>query len=414
MMRPVLLLALLALVATACQTYDFERVIPLAVAQTTDKTIVASKRLKPNVMLLVDNSGSMLLPTNSSSPNCPSGCGTASNPCPGNCPTRVSEMKSAMATFFQTSPTLARFGISKFPTDQQCAAATNIDVSLPTPSATDTGTDQSLTATSNQVNAFIQTLVPAGGTPTGASLNFLGTYGGINDASDFRDDFILLLTDGLPNCSDANPNGLCSCGASCSQTQIQTCACTLTGANACAGTGSFCAKGCLDQSGSVAAVKALKQRGIRTIVVGFGADLAGGDGPTVLNAMAKEGGFARECPNGTDAECGGTAGSCNTTTKQCSTAFFQAANGTELAAALRKISESFQGDPCVFTLSSRPSDPRYLSVVIDNQSVASSSTTWTFDANSNKVTFVGDLCTRLSTSTTQNPVNVEFRIVERF
>ena len=46
MMRSVALFAVL-LLAGSCQTYDFERVIPLAVAQTTDKTIVASKCSSP-------------------------------------------------------------------------------------------------------------------------------------------------------------------------------------------------------------------------------------------------------------------------------------------------------------------------------------------------------------------------------
>ena len=220
---------------------------------------------------------------------------------------------------------------------------------------------------------------------------------------------MLLLTDGLPNCNDANTNQLCSCGATCSAPQITSCACTTSTC-----TNALCAKGCLDQDNAVAKVKELRQKGIRTIVVGFGADLVGGAGPVVLNAMAREGGFARECPMMTDAECGGMAGSCNAMTKQCTTSFFQAANGTELAAALRKISESFQGDPCVFTLSARPSDARYLSVVIDGQSLAASPTTYSYDFNSNKVTFLGALCTKLNTSTTQNPVSVEFRIVERF
>lgn len=409
MMRPVALLTLMLAVAS-CQTYDFERVVPLAVAQTTDKTIVASKRLKPNVMLLVDNSGSMLLPTNPSAAGCPAGCGTnSSNQCPGTCPTRVSELKSAMATFLQNSGTIARLGVSVFPTDPQCKPASNIDVQLPAPSSTDTGTDSALTMTAQQVNARVQALLPSGGTPTGSSLEFLGTYGGLNDTNDFRDDFVLLLTDGLPNCNDTNPNQLCQCGATCTAMQTNACACTTSTCGS-----ALCAKGCLDQDGAVANVKSLKQKGIRTIVVGFGADLVGGAGPVVLNAMAKEGGFPRECPNGTDAECGGSVGSCNTATKQCLTSFFQASNGAELAAALRKISESFQGDPCVFALSSRPSDPRYLSVVIDNQSVAAGTTTYSYDFNSNKVTFLGDLCTRLTTSTTQNPVNVEFRIVERF
>jgi hypothetical protein len=314
-----------------------------------------------------------------------------------------------MATFLGQSGTVARLGVSVFPTDPSCQPATNIDVQLPPPTSTDTGNDAALTSAAQQVNARIQQLTPSGGTPTGSSLEFLGTYGGLNDTNDFRDDFVLLLTDGLPNCNDNNPNQLCTCGASCSAAQTTSCACTTS---TCGST--LCAKGCLDGDGAVANVKALKQRGIRTIVVGFGADLVGGDGPIVLNAMAKAGGFPRECPNGTDAECGGTAGSCNATTKQCSTSFFQASNGAELAAALAKISQSFQGDPCVFTLSSRPSDPRYLSVVIDNQSLAASNTTYAYDFTTNKVTFLGDLCTRLTTSTTQNPVNVEFRIVERF
>ncbi|MFO0597730.1 MAG: adventurous gliding motility lipoprotein CglB [Myxococcaceae bacterium] len=393
----------------SCQTYDFERVVPLAVAQTTDKTIVASKRLKPNVMLLVDNSGSMLLPTNPSASGCPAGCGSSSsNLCPGTCPTRVSELKSAMGTFLQSSGTIARLGVTVFPTDSLCKPASNIDVPLPAPATTDDGTDPTLTATAASVNTRIQALSPTGGTPTGLSLEFLGTVGSLTDNNDFRDDFVLLLTDGLPNCNDSNANALCGCGATCTAMQTSSCACTTSTC-----TGALCAKGCLDQDATVQKVRDLRLKGIRTIVVGFGADTASGSGPLVLNAMAKEGGFARECPNGTDAECGSN-NTCNTATKVCNSAFFQAANGAELAAALRKISEAFQGDPCVFTLSAHPSDPRYLSVVIDNQSVAAGPTTYSYDFNTNKVTFNGDLCTRLKTSTTQNPVSVEFRIVERF
>ena len=410
MMRPVALLAVL-LLAGSCQTYDFERVVPLAVAQTTDKTIVASKRLKPNVMILVDESGSMESPINACIADLM--CGTPGRRCPPGCPTRISELKNAMSTFLQTSGTIARLGVTKFPTDPLCRPSTEIKVQFPPSTSTDDGTDAALTATAQQVNAYLQAQVPEGGTPTGSSLEFLGTYGGLNDGADFRDDFVLLLTDGLPNCNDANPNALCSCGAACSPAQQASCSCT-TGSSPTSCSAALCAKGCLDRDGAVDKVKALRQRGIRTIVVGFGADTTVGNAPLVLNAMAREGGFARECPMSTDVECGGTAGSCNTGTKQCNTSFFQAANGTELAAALRKISESFQGDPCIFTLSARPSDARYLSVVVDGQSLAAGTATYSYDFNTNKVTFLGALCTKLNTSTTQNPVNVEFRIVERF
>lgn len=402
--------------AASCQTYDFERVVPLAVAQTTDKTIVASKRLKPNVMMLVDNSGSMEAPINASLAACPAGCGSPTNRCPPNCPTRISELKTAMATFLQTSGTIARLGLTVFPTDALCGPSTEIRVQLPSATSTDDGTDPALTSTAQTVNQRIQELSPLGGTPTGASLEFLGTYGGLTESTesknDFRDDFVLLLTDGLPNCNPNNPNNLCTCSQSpnvCSASQISTCNCTTS---TCA-PASLCGNGCLDQDGAVDKVKALKLKGIRTIVVGFGADLVSGPGPVALNAMAREGGFGRECPNGTDAECG-TNNTCNTTTKQCASAFFQASNGAELSAALQKISQSFQGDPCVFALSAKPSDPRYLSVVVNGQSLAEGGSTYSYDYNSNKVTFLGAVCTQLNSSTTQNPVNVEFRIVERF
>lgn len=412
MTRSIALFSLVFLVS--CQAYDFERVVPLAVAQTTDKQVIASKRLKPNVMLLVDNSGSMLLPIDPSRPSCTVAgrlCGDATTPCPGSCPTRISDLKSAMNTFLTQSGTIARLGVTKYPIESnQCGRSTNINVQFPPPSATDD--NAALSANAQQVNTFIQGLAPLGGTPTGASLEFVGTYGGLNDASDFRDDFVLLLTDGLPNCNEANPNSLCSCNNNCSAAQRNSCSCTTA---ACSGTNpgsDLCARGCLDQDGSVQNVRALKQKGIRTIVVGFGADLVSGPGPVVLNAMAREGGFARECPNGTNAECG-SADTCNVATKLCSSAFFSAANGTELAAALGKISEAFTGDPCEFTLSAKPSDPRYLSVVVDNQSIAADASTYAYDYNANKVTFAGSLCNRLKTSTTQNPVNLEFRIVER-
>ena len=160
------------------------------------------------------------------------------------------------------------------------------------------------------------------------------------------------------------------------------------------------------------AVRTLKQKGIKTIVVGFGADTNSGSGPAVLQAMAEEGGFPRECPMGTDAECG-TGNTCNTATNRCTKAFFQAANGAELSDALRKISDYLQGDPCVFALSEAPSDPRYLSVVIDGQTTAASTNTFTYDSGRNEVTFQGDLCTRIKASTNQNPISVEFRIVQK-
>ncbi|HEX4622405.1 MAG TPA: VWA domain-containing protein, partial [Myxococcaceae bacterium] len=79
-----------------CQTYNFEPVSPLAIAQTTqDKTVIATQ-LKPNVMIVVDKSGSMTKPVDpfnnaacqTGNPNCPFcglSCGTGTTNCPTNC-----------------------------------------------------------------------------------------------------------------------------------------------------------------------------------------------------------------------------------------------------------------------------------------------------------------------------------------
>ena len=417
-------LALAAVVLLAsCQTYDFERVTPLFVAQTTDTTVIASRRLKPNVMLLVDNSGSMSQPTDASDPDCMVTnamgmrvlCGSAAA-CPSTCPTRISELKSAMGAFLQTSGGLARLGLTVFPTPGTgnngligCDATSNITVQLPVPTVDDEGTGAALTGTAQQIDLQVQALTPTGGTPTAASLAFLGTYGGLAQNSDYRDDFVLLLTDGLPNCNGANPHNVCV-----SSVQAGACDCTTGGCTGTDAAHSTCSKGCLDRDATVESVKALRQAGIKTIVVGFGADLASGAGPLVLNAMAREGGFPRQCPHQTDAECGGSPGSCNTTTKQCSTSFFQAANGAELAEALRTISEGIDPPSCEFLLKAQPSDQRYLSVLIDDQNVAAGGATWAYDFAANRVTFLGPLCERIKASTPQHPVNLSFRIVERF
>ncbi len=399
----------------ACQTYDFERVVPLFVAQTTEIQVIASKRLKPNVMLLVDKSGSMKEAIDDSdlARSCTPECGAIGKPdCDPRCPTRMSDLRLAMSTFLANSGTVARLGATTFPASEGCSVPTNINVLLPGRTETDEGAEPSLQTAANEINQVIARVPPLGGTPTGQALAFLGTYAGLGVGvpDDFRQDYVLLLTDGLPNCNDANPNAICGCGSTCSLAQTNACACTSPGCT----NGANCSRGCLDQGGAVENVKALRQKGIRTIVVGFGSTLTQGAGPQVLNAMAREGGVERQCPGGTDLECGGTVGSCDTT-KQCSTAFYQATNAVELAATLRRILEIIVPDnACEFVLKQRPSDDRYVSVLVDEQNLTQGPETYSYDSPSKTVTFLGAMCARITASTPRRTVKVEFRIVERF
>jgi hypothetical protein len=368
----------------ACQTYDFEPVTPVLVGQTRERPVIANRRPKPNVMLLVDRSLSMLRPIEPNDPACPSGCGNSSaNECPAACATRMSELKKAMGSFLERSGAVARFGVTAFPTNTLCQPADQINVRLA--GAEDEDDESPLISGAGEVNAFVQSIRSMGGTPTGASLDYVGEFGGLDDDADYRDDFVLLLTDGLPNCNDVNPNGLCGCSANgnvCSAAQVASCGCTSN----CVGT-TLCALGCLDREGVVEKVKKLRAKHIRTIVVGFGSDLDTGEGPEVLNAMAREGGFAPS--------------------------YFRAHDAAELSDAFTSILE-FWERPCEFILSARPSDERSLSVSVEGQTVSAGPETYAYDFGSNRVTFQGATCERLEASNILRPVQVEFRIVERF
>lgn len=394
-MRTVLLPLLI--VGAGCQTYDFEPVSPLSIAQTTQSRNVVSRNLKPNLMLLVDKSGSMRTAV-------PSGG------------TRISELRNAMGQFLMNSSRVARMGLAFFPSETTpagipmgCGPSASISVPIPPPTATDAD-DAPLVATANQINMRIQSLdqpsgIPVtGGTPTGSSLGFLATQPSLTDDTDNRQDFVLLLTDGLPNCNPSNP---LSCS---SMPRPPDNLCTLgsvMGTLNCAG--QYCQAGYLDKDGVVTTVKQLKSRNINVIVIGFGADFAEPQALDVLNSMAAEGGFGRKCPNGTNAECG-TNNTC-LPSRFCEKQFYSAQNANELARALADIQNLINSnDPCNFDLVDKPTDDRFLAVIINGQNTQKGAQTWTLLPNGS-VQFAGPLCDRVKSSTTADPLKVEFRIV---
>ncbi len=284
---------------------------------------------KPSLMFLIDKSGSMNFPSNPANPSCPAGCGVSTGPCPVTCPTRISELRAGMNTFLTSKGNVAWMGLAIFPTKLAADAcgATNAGDVLVQLAPNKTDLDADLNSAAQAVNTQLLALVPGGGTPTAESLRFLGTYPPLNANPDGRQRFVLLLTDGLPNCNASNPN-TCTSGTPAGA----DCRCTLSACTA----SSFCVQGCLDTTDSVHAIVELRQKNIKTIVVGFGADALNGDGPAALNAMALAGGFARTCPQGTDAECG-VGNTCDVATRVCQQTFYRATSATELATALAQI-----------------------------------------------------------------------------
>jgi hypothetical protein len=325
-------------------------------------------------------------------------------------------MRAAMDSFLTNRGTLARFGLTVFPQvdADQCRPPAVVNEAIPPATRNDEGTDQDLVANAAKINTTLRTITnnPIGGTPTAAALAFVGAQSALNNPDGFDDqrrDLVILLTDGLPNCNPQNPANVCDCFTSgCSAARTAACGCTLAGS--CDPAGNRCNIGCFDGDNSVAQVRALFQRNIQTVVVGFGADVNSGPGPALLKAMADAGGFARRCPNGTTAECGG--GACDTNTFLCEQSFYAARNAADLEAALARISGDLVESPCEFTLRDRPDDPKYLAVLVDGKDVQRSDTTWRYDEGANAVIFTGELCTRLERSTPQDPVDLIFRVVK--
>ncbi len=398
--------AVLAVAALgSCMQYDFFPVKNPVIADLVTEIAVPTK-LRPNIVVLLDRSGSMQQPIDAANPACPASCGQAGQAqCPAACPTRISEVRRAMDQFL-TSParSLARWGFAAFPENalvNQCSATSTVSVSLPAQHPNDD--DLALAAAWDQgaldVNARIQALSTGGGTPTAPSLAFLGTTAGLTDAA--REDVVLLLTDGLPNCNPSNPNGVCT---DTSPAQVAACACT-TGAS-CA-TAGMCSLGCLDQ-GATTAVADLKARDIATVVVGFGADTASSAAANVLNAMARQGGYPRACRADADCGAGDTCGG-----GVCGRAYYQASTAAELTAVLERIKQAIS-DPeryCRLSLANRPVDGEHITVEAFGQNLPAGPGTWTWDAAAQEIRFQGDICAGIMGSSPTAPLKLKVSFV---
>jgi hypothetical protein len=414
--------------ASGCQTYDFEPVEPLALAQTTVGDVISARSLKPNMMLLLDTSGSMTLPSDSTDPDCRDPnppvparplCGEPGNiPCDVNrCPTRWSELRGAMGNFLANNGGIARLGLTTYPavaaTNNQCAASTAVRIPIP---QVDDSDSAALQGTANEISKVILDIPlngqggPVGGTPTSLSLKFVGEQTDLQVQE--REDFVLLLTDGLPNCNPNNPNGGNATTCRCTQSPCPT---------------SYPSLLCLDQSASVTAVSELRAKNIRTIVIGFGADFTSGDpedaaGGETLNLMAVAGDFARTKTCTTNAECG--VGDTCTAAGVCGRRFYLAANQAELATALQEIINRVgTKDVCLVELNpaQRPSDPNLIVVYLGNEDdevlpvlpQASSTGEQNWELTAEGVRFLGSSCARIQGSTVTNPVKIEVRAVQR-
>jgi hypothetical protein len=132
------------------------------------------ERIPPNVMLVLDRSGSM------------------GNSIDGVSATKKwDDLKAALNQLVTNYDTLVRFGVSLYSSDNDCAP----------------GKVDSAPADKNgmTVLAKVTAASPSGNTPTAGTLAAVLASGAVADAT--RDNVVVLATDGIPNCTDTDVEG---------------------------------------------------------------------------------------------------------------------------------------------------------------------------------------------------------------
>jgi hypothetical protein len=349
MRRVTIVAAVVALVASVfslanCQHYEAEPVTPRALGTVTEPHLIEGAKPAPYVMLVVDRSGSM------------------DDPIPGG----TKKLLDVKAKFASDDGLLARTG-----------AGAEFGLILYS-SGTDSKTDcnpgtivQPVGASIAQVRQSINSASAGGGTPTAGSLKAVLDDPKMNTPQAGRDRFVMLLTDGAPNCNpQLDPNTGCTLAPNCSS-------------------GWKC---CLDEEATVQQVATLASQGIRTFVIGFGSDTAKPDSDAyrVLNRAAEVGGLA----------------------KTQEPKFYQANSSDDLQKAVDMFGRIIQ--TCNYNLAEAPREDLLQVVFVytnenNREEVLTPSSDWTYNSVSHQVSITGSRCTEIEKGS--SGLKVEFRYV---
>ena len=282
----------------------------------------------PDMLLTVDISGSM--------------CSPLIDTFPPSMITKLSIMKEALDALVASKDGRINFGMMLFPSDNACGAGTIRNPIMPRNATAIQGTLAGL-----RDDFFGCALANAGATPTHLSLDAARAYYGTIPVNPVGR-YVLLATDGLPNCGPALPDG------STEETVDET----------------------------VTAIEMLSAAGISTYVLGFGTDVSGGGG--ALNRMATAGGT-------------GTP--------------FSARSATELDTALDMIAAEIIPPSCTVELDGPSRDPDLFQVSFDGGALiprnSARTSGWDYDATTNTITFYGADCTRVQSGAVAS-IDVDF------
>ena len=259
----------------------------------------------------------------------------------------------AAVTNAVTTPAAAQiqWGLVFFPNNGDCGVGAAPDVEI--------GPDGA-----SQIPGVLTSTSPGGNTPAYKAVELAIQY--YNLLVDDRPHYILIATDGMPNCEgDAIPRMVtCTDDTQCLATEYcEPAPAPLNGL-------------CMPRPKDMAidAIALALQYGIKTYVVGMDIDTGVAE---TLNRMAAAGGTAR-------------AGDPQ---------YYPVSDQASLEQALASI--SMQIISCTFALDQAPPQPQYIGVTVGAESVARDPTRtdgWDVDAEARTITFYGDACTALQSN----------------
>lgn len=373
-------------VLCACQPYEVDPVRPAA-AKLETKTYKTVTALSPNVVIVVDRSGSM-----ADSPD-----ETQLNICPvagqQNIGCKWDELLSVLTgdanpqggfvyqLAAQSPPSdPLRMGLVTFSGSSQPNSSDINEACKPGVIQVPIGPN-----TADSINTALEALPPSGATPTASSMQVAASaFQSVQENG--RANYVILLTDGAPNCN----MGFQPTSANCSGE-----ACTINGY--CFGQ-SAPYIGCLDEEGLVDVITALNDQGnVKTFVIGFGADFGNGSlANDTLNRSALAGGEPRTDPDG------GAI---------LSPAFYRASNAADLSSALSAIVQKINAS-CDYSLDSAPASPDAVQVQVTTADGEVHDLIYNTDYTVNgsgdiTVKDTNGWCTRIKAADAANPVTVQ-------
>jgi hypothetical protein len=272
-----------------------------------------AKMVPPDILIVQDKSGSMnQSPTGASCTNMPAGC------------SKWSQTTTALNTVVAATETTVNWGLKFFATGNACTVSAGAEVPVGPSNAT-------------AIATAITGAMPGSSTPTRTAMQAAVTY--LQTLTDPNPKYILLATDGLPNCAPGNAGTMMD-----------------------------------DSAGAEQAVAAALTAGFPTFVVGIGDTM----GTSVLNVMAMNGGKPQMVPPAT-------------------TYFYQVNNTADLVTALNAIIGSVAS--CTFNLGQPPnsfSSNNAIDVFGDNVKIPQDPTMtdgWSYVGGSNtQIQIFGPTC----------------------